>query len=121
MLVGGADTHRYDLSAMVMLKDNHIWSSGSISKVLKYVSILFYLCWHSFIFQAVEKVKSASGFSLKVEVECQSLDDGLEAAEAGADVVMFDNFQPEVTIWYLTEQEFWRGVFGGEHFNGKMF
>jgi nicotinate-nucleotide pyrophosphorylase (carboxylating) len=29
MLVGGIDTHRYDLSSMIMLKDNHIWSSGA--------------------------------------------------------------------------------------------
>ncbi len=28
MLVGGVDTHRHDLSGMIMLKDNHIWSSG---------------------------------------------------------------------------------------------
>ena len=28
MLVGGVDQHRYDLSSMVMLKDNHIWSKG---------------------------------------------------------------------------------------------
>lgn len=29
MLVGGVDPHRYDLSSMVMLKDNHIWSKGA--------------------------------------------------------------------------------------------
>jgi nicotinate-nucleotide pyrophosphorylase (carboxylating) len=29
MLVGGIDAHRYDLSSMIMLKDNHIWSKGS--------------------------------------------------------------------------------------------
>lgn len=29
MLVGGIDAHRYDLSSMVMLKDNHIWSKGT--------------------------------------------------------------------------------------------
>ena len=28
MLVGGIDGHRHDLSSMVMLKDNHIWSKG---------------------------------------------------------------------------------------------
>ena len=28
MLVGGVDTHRFDLSSMIMLKDNHIWSAG---------------------------------------------------------------------------------------------
>jgi len=29
MLVGGIDPHRHDLSSMIMLKDNHIWSSGT--------------------------------------------------------------------------------------------
>jgi nicotinate-nucleotide pyrophosphorylase (carboxylating) len=28
MLVGGIDPHRFDLSSMIMLKDNHIWSAG---------------------------------------------------------------------------------------------
>ena len=30
LVVGGAATHRMDLSQMVMLKDNHIWSAGNI-------------------------------------------------------------------------------------------
>ena len=30
MLVGGVDPHRYDLSSMVMLKDNHVWSKGKL-------------------------------------------------------------------------------------------
>jgi len=32
LLVGGVSTHRMDLSSMIMLKDNHIWSTGSITK-----------------------------------------------------------------------------------------
>ena len=56
--------------------DNHIWSTGSITN-------------------AVLKAKRAAGFSMKIEVECQSLDDAIEAAEAGADIVMLDNFTPE--------------------------
>ncbi|OBZ77086.1 Nicotinate-nucleotide pyrophosphorylase [carboxylating] [Grifola frondosa] len=35
MLVGGIDPHRHDLSSMIMLKDNHIWSSGSIAAAVK--------------------------------------------------------------------------------------
>ncbi|GAB6026213.1 hypothetical protein CHUAL_012421 [Chamberlinius hualienensis] len=76
LLVGGADTHRHDLSSMVMLKDNHIWSVGSITK-------------------AVEKCRSVSGFSLKIEVECRSLNDAIEAATAGCDIIMLDNFSAE--------------------------
>lgn len=33
LLVGGVSTHRYDLSSMIMLKDNHIWTAGSIEQV----------------------------------------------------------------------------------------
>jgi nicotinate-nucleotide pyrophosphorylase (carboxylating) len=32
MIVGGIDPHRHDLSSMIMLKDNHIWSSGLHSR-----------------------------------------------------------------------------------------
>lgn len=77
MLVGGVDPHRHDLSTMTMLKDNHIWAcGGSITK-------------------AVHAAKAAGGFSVKVEVECQSLAEAVEASKAGADVVMLDNFTPE--------------------------
>eukprot|EP00050_Salpingoeca_kvevrii_P006866 m.292247 g.292247 ORF g.292247 m.292247 type:complete len:328 (-) comp12594_c0_seq1:595-1578(-) len=75
MLVGGADTHRMDLSSMVMLKDNHIWSQGSIS-------------------EAVKKARSLCGFALKIEVECGSEADARTAIAAGADVVMLDNLDP---------------------------
>eukprot|EP01115_Flamella_aegyptia_P003025 TRINITY_DN14778_c0_g1_i1.p1 TRINITY_DN14778_c0_g1~~TRINITY_DN14778_c0_g1_i1.p1 ORF type:complete len:182 (+),score=47.19 TRINITY_DN14778_c0_g1_i1:387-932(+) len=76
ILVGGCDTHRMDLSSMIMLKDNHVWSTGSITN-------------------AVKKAKSVGGFSMKVEVECQSVKEAEEAILAGADVVMLDNLQPE--------------------------
>mmetsp|Transcript_6170 Transcript_6170/g.15258 ORF Transcript_6170/g.15258 Transcript_6170/m.15258 type:complete len:295 (+) Transcript_6170:106-990(+) len=76
LLVGGAATHRLDLSQMVMLKDNHIWSCGSIEN-------------------AVKLARKAAGFSQKIEVECQSLEEAIEAATAGADIVMLDNFKPD--------------------------
>eukprot|EP01089_Gocevia_fonbrunei_P011847 TRINITY_DN2630_c0_g1_i1.p1 TRINITY_DN2630_c0_g1~~TRINITY_DN2630_c0_g1_i1.p1 ORF type:complete len:308 (+),score=55.62 TRINITY_DN2630_c0_g1_i1:40-924(+) len=76
MLVGGCDTHRYDLSSMVMLKDNHVMSTGSITA-------------------AVKKARSVCGFSLKIEVECQNQKEAEEAIDAGADVVMLDNFEPD--------------------------
>ncbi|KAG7660480.1 BNA6 [[Candida] subhashii] len=73
MLVGGVDTHRYDLSSMVMLKDNHITSTGSITN-------------------AVTKARSVCGFAVKVEVEVSSEKDAREAIDSGADVIMLDNF-----------------------------
>ena len=35
LLVGGVSTHRYDLSSMIMLKDNHIWTAGNVTQVIK--------------------------------------------------------------------------------------
>ena len=61
---------------MVMLKDNHIWSSGSITN-------------------AVHNARKVCGFALKIEVECQSEQEADEAIAAGADIVMLDNFAPE--------------------------
>lgn len=76
LLVGGVSMHRFDLSSMIMLKDNHIWSVGSISS-------------------AVHAARKAGGFSIKIEVECRSVSEAREAASAGADIVMLDNFSPE--------------------------
>lgn len=41
VLVGGLDTHRMDLSSMIMLKDNHIWSSGEV-----FLNLYFFLLTH---------------------------------------------------------------------------
>jgi len=76
MLVGGIDSHRHDLSSMIMLKDNHIWSSGSITN-------------------AIQKARSVGGFSLLIDVEVGSEVEADEAIDAGADIVMLDNFGPE--------------------------
>merc|ERR1711916_125726 len=76
MLVGGVDSHRTNLSSMVMLKDNHIWATGSISA-------------------AVATARKAAGFSTKIEVETSTYEDAAEAITAGADVIMLDNFAPD--------------------------
>lgn len=73
MIVGGCDPHRYDLSSMCMLKDNHIWATGSITN-------------------AVKQARKVCGFSVKIEVECQNEAEAIEAIEAGTDVIMLDNF-----------------------------
>ncbi|CAI9595602.1 unnamed protein product [Staurois parvus] len=60
-----------------MLKDNHIWAMGGVREALR-------------------GVRSVAGHTLKVEVECRSEKEALEAAESGADIIMLDNFTPEV-------------------------
>ena len=74
-IVGGAHPHRYNMSSMVYLNDNHIDIAGSV-------------------IAAVEKARSLSGFSTKIEVECRTVQDALDACKAGADIVMLDNFRP---------------------------
>ncbi|KAH8113451.1 nicotinate-nucleotide diphosphorylase [Phellopilus nigrolimitatus] len=76
MLVGGIDTHRHDLSSMIMLKDNHIWSHGSITA-------------------AIAQARAVGGFSLLLDVEVGSEAEADEAIDAGADVVMLDNIEGE--------------------------
>ena len=76
MLVGGCDTHRMDLSSMIMLKDNHVAAAGSIRT-------------------AVAAAKAVGGFSVKVEVECQNEAEADEAIDAGADIAMLDNFSAQ--------------------------
>ena len=47
------------------------------------------------ITKAVHAARAVGGFALKVEVECQSEAEADEAIEAGADIVMLDNFDGE--------------------------
>ncbi|MCM3599438.1 carboxylating nicotinate-nucleotide diphosphorylase [Robertmurraya korlensis] len=80
---GGGFNHRFGLYDGVMIKDNHIAFAGSISK-------------------AVEKVKSNLGHMVKIEVEIESKEQLIEAIEAGADVIMFDNRTPDEIQEWLT-------------------
>eukprot|EP00042_Codosiga_hollandica_P054465 m.737227 g.737227 ORF g.737227 m.737227 type:complete len:226 (+) comp58904_c0_seq9:239-916(+) len=75
MKVGGADAHRMDLSSMVMIKDNHIASRGSIT-------------------EAVKAAVAMAGYTMKIEVEVANADQAFEAIEAGAHVIMLDNNDP---------------------------
>lgn len=73
VLIGGGDPHRFHLDDMILIKDNHIAIAGDLKK-------------------AVEKARSKSSFSKKIEVEVSNVKDALTAVEAGADIVMLDNF-----------------------------
>lgn len=72
---GGGFNHRNGLYDGVMIKDNHIAFCGSIKK-------------------AVHRVKDQVGPMVKIEVETETEDDVLEAVEAGAHIIMFDNMTP---------------------------
>jgi len=72
--LGGGDSHRYDLSSAVMIKDNHLAIMG--------------------IDGAISAAKKAASFTKKIEVEVESVADGEKAASMGADIIMFDNMPP---------------------------
>jgi nicotinate-nucleotide pyrophosphorylase (carboxylating) len=74
---GGGDTHRFNLSDSVMIKDNHIKLMG--------------------IEAAIEAARKTS-FTRKIEVEVESAEDAVLAAKLGADIIMLDNMQPETII-----------------------
>lgn len=71
--LGGGDTHRMGLDDCVLIKNNHISIVGSISKT-------------------VQLAKEKVSFTKKVEVEAGNMQQAIEAAKAGADIVMLDNF-----------------------------
>jgi len=91
MLVGGIDPHRHDLSSMIMLKDNHIWSSGSITA-------------------AIQAARKVGGFSLLLEVEVGSEAEADEAIDAGADIIMLDNIEGDQLVSVARKlKEKWNG------------
>lgn len=96
MLIGGCDPHRYDLSAMTMLKDNHIWAFAAADQVKERGKEREENAngEGGAIARAIAAAKAAGGFSTKVEVECASEEEARQAVEAGADVIMLDNFPP---------------------------
>ncbi|MDB2271640.1 carboxylating nicotinate-nucleotide diphosphorylase [Halorubrum ezzemoulense] len=73
----GGDTHRLDLSHMVMVKDNHVAELG--------------------LTEAIERFRERASFATGVEVEVEGPDAAARAAAAGADVVLLDNMAPPET------------------------
>ena len=61
--MGGADTHRFGLDDMVLIKDNHIAACGTPLEALK-------------------KAKENTSFSKKIEIEVETLDDAIIAEYA---------------------------------------
>ncbi|UYU32617.1 carboxylating nicotinate-nucleotide diphosphorylase [Siccibacter colletis] len=75
VLCGGGSNHRLGLSDAFLIKENHIIASGSIR-------------------QAVEKAFWLHP-EVPVEVEVESLDELQQALNAGADIIMLDNFETD--------------------------
>jgi nicotinate-nucleotide pyrophosphorylase (carboxylating) len=71
---GGCHNHRFGLYDAFLIKENHIAAAGSIAQAIT----------------AAQHYKP----DMMVEIEVESLDQLVEAVEAGADRVLLDNFTP---------------------------
>ena len=76
MRVGGGANHRFGLDDAVLIKDNHIAAAGSIRS-------------------AIERVRSAVGHMVKVEIEVDTLLQLEEVLAVGVDAVLLDNMDTE--------------------------
>ena len=84
--VGGADTHRFSLDDMVLIKDNHIAVCDSP-------------------LDALLKAKENTSFSKKIEIEVETLEDAIRCVENKADIVMLDNMSGEEVKEVIDELE----------------
>lgn len=83
VVAGGGDTHRLDLSHMIMVKDNHVAELG--------------------LEEAVTRFRERASFATKIEVEVESVAEATRAASAGADVILLDNMSVEDTARAVEE------------------
>jgi nicotinate-nucleotide pyrophosphorylase (carboxylating) len=70
--VGGGGNHRFGLFDGVLIKDNHVKASGTITN-------------------AIKSAREKAHHLLKIEVETKTLDEVREALAAKADIIMLDN------------------------------
>ena len=84
--IGGADTHRFSLDDMVLIKDNHIAMCDSP-------------------LDALLKAKENTSFSKKIEIEVETLTDAIECVKNKADIVMLDNMSGEQVNEVIKELE----------------
>lgn len=73
---GGGSNHRFALDDLILIKDNHIALCGGVV-------------------EAVRRAREYSGHALKVEVECDTLEQVEQALEAEADIILLDNMMPD--------------------------
>ncbi len=73
---GGAHNHREDLSSAVLIKDNHIAAAGGV---------------HA----AIERALSRAPHVSRIECEVDTLEQLRAAIDAGADILLLDNFDDD--------------------------
>ena len=77
VILGGGEPHRNTLSDQFLIKDNHLAVTS--------------------IADAIAKARAFSVYK-KIEIEVESQEDAVIAAENGADIIMLDNMTPEEVL-----------------------
>ncbi len=77
---GGGKNHRMNLADGILIKDNHIASLRRRGLSIK---------------EIIAKARIKSPPELKIEIEVKSPEEAVQAADAGADVIMLDNMNLE--------------------------
>ncbi len=75
VLDGGGKNHRLNLASGMLIKENHILAAGSITDAITACQKLSPDTW--------------------IEVECETLDEVIEAVHACPDIILLDNMTPE--------------------------
>jgi len=75
--VGGGGNHRYNLADGVLVKDNHIAACGGITT-------------------AVARLRRRVPHTLRIEVECDDLEQVADCLACGVDCILLDNMTPDM-------------------------
>ena len=78
--MGGGKNHRLHLGDGILIKDNHLAALYALGMSLKDI---------------IAKAKQNAPQGVKIEVEVNTIQEAVDAAEAGADIIMLDNMSPE--------------------------
>ncbi len=85
IILGGGHSHRNTLDELILIKDNHLAVTTSIQS-------------------AITNARLKAGKNMMIECEVRNTKSSIEAIKSGADIIMLDNFTPEMaqkTISYL--------------------
>ena len=78
--MGGGHNHRMSTGDGILIKDNHIAAMATRGESMTAL---------------IQRAKRDAAHTIRIEVECDTLEQVREAVEAGADIILFDNMTPE--------------------------
>lgn len=76
VVAGGGVSHRFDLSEAILVKENHAAIAGGVGEAAR---------------RALDRAREG----VTIQVECRTLDELDEALEAGIELILLDNMDPD--------------------------